>query len=725
VTTTGVQLPAWSLGSGVVAGTPVTLTMHGAASANLRLGGWLFLPLVQPPGTVLQSSPPVHLRSLTGPVALTLPSPTGSGNTLVVCTTTNGTTGNPLVSGVTTGGAADHWAKVSQKASATRNDAEIWYDPNAAAGQTAVAVSYSGGSGTGDLYAQVFEVAGILYPDQTVGAESGPSMSWSCGPTGTIQQAAEVFFGVMINTASIVPTITGVGTWTTTSSGVSNTYCQVAGYQNVSAVGTATWQGTTPGPTGGQQTITVATFATAPVGVTGSGGIAAKKVGLAGSGTVTIPPVTGTGAISAKKVGLAGSGTVSVPGITGTGTFRAKKVALSGAGAYMPPVTGSGAIAAKKIGLAGIGTFGTGIAGSGGVAAKKIKLAGAGAYTPPVTGTGAFAAKKIGLSGAGTVSAPIPPVTGTGSFTAKKIKLAGFGTYPAGAPPALLVAPPPLLIPVTWDALSLNDGERGDGLGTVVTNVDGWYGSPPLNGSDLNRALTDGALFGFKTVQARVVVITGAVAGTRDLCNLVARQLAAQAVNSQPANLTIGEDDGSGAMPLLTASVRADTSSLTLAWLSRTYFTYQVELTAADPRLYGAAWQTAQLTPAPAGGATGRVYPFTEPRFYASSDVPNMTRLANPGSAPAPVWASYTGDLSDSRLTDGRNTIHLAPVGAGQVIVVNTETLAAAAPGGAQRQSYLEAGTTPLTIAPFSTATWSFYGTGRGQVVLSWREVVA
>ena len=69
------------------------------------------------------------------------------------------------------------------------------------------------------------------------------------------------------------------------------------------------------------------------------------------------------------------------------------------------------------------------------------------------------------------------------------------------------------------------------------------------------------------------------------------------------------------------------------------------------------------------------------PRVYASATTPNAARLANPGNADAPVWATYTGPLAESRLTDGQTTIHMAPLGAAQQIVVNTETLAAVAPG--------------------------------------------
>jgi hypothetical protein len=291
--------------------------------------------------------------------------------------------------------------------------------------------------------------------------------------------------------------------------------------------------------------------------------------------------------------------------------------------------------------------------------------------------------------------------------------------------------PAPTLLPITWDGLSLNDGERGDGLCTVVTNVDGWYGSPPLSGGDLDRQLTDGAIFGFKTVQARVVTVTGAVAADavdyRAVLNQFARDLAARAVNPQPAALVIAEDEGAGdgSVTLLSASVRADSSQLAVAWQGRLFFTWQVELTAADSRLYAADTQSVTVTPAPAGGQTGRSYPWKPMRAYASADAPNAARLTNNGSAPAPVQVVYTGDLSESRLTDGINTIHLAALSAGQQITVNSETLTAYAPGGATRAGYLMAGTTPLLVPAGSSVQWSLYGTGGGHVTLTWQSVYA
>ena len=85
----------------------------------------------------------------------------------------------------------------------------------------------------------------------------------------------------------------------------------------------------------------------------------------------------------------------------------------------------------------------------------------------------------------------------------------------------------------------------------------------------------------------------------------------------------------------------------------------------ADPRLYGAELLTHTLVPLASGSVTGRAYPWTPPRQYPGATLNNAVRLVNAGSVPAPVAVSYFGDLSETRLTDGVSTLHLAAVGAG------------------------------------------------------------
>ena len=144
-------------------------------------------------------------------------------------------------------------------------------------------------------------------------------------------------------------------------------------------------------------------------------------------------------------------------------------------------------------------------------------------------------------------------------------------------------------------------------------------------------------------------------------------------------------------------------------------------LTGTSPWVqYGSAvmsWtaQVGQPSPVPV-----RAYP----RRYANPVVPNSAVLLNEGNVPAPVHAAYAGDLSQSRLmaqSTGRE-INLAALGAGTEVNVDTATLAATAPGGPSRASYVLAGSQSLMVAPQASDVWSLYATGGGSVILTWRS---
>jgi hypothetical protein len=282
--------------------------------------------------------------------------------------------------------------------------------------------------------------------------------------------------------------------------------------------------------------------------------------------------------------------------------------------------------------------------------------------------------------------------------------------------------PPPAdggLVPVYWDGLDLNTGEQDSGLFSIIENVDGWLDSPPLDGHDAARQVADGAAWGQKTLGARVVTLTGAAAGPRDLLGGLRDQLAVRAANRQPADLTITD---SGVGRALTASVRAGAEAFRHSWLGSTGFRWQVTLTAADPALYAAQWQQAILSNGP-GVATGRAYAKAYGWQYAAASLPNAAQLANDGNWPAPVYALYDGDLTQSTLTDeGGNAIKVAALAAGMEILIATDTLSAVAAGGLSRASYVLPGSVPMLLPAQAVAMWHLFGTGLGQISLAWRS---
>jgi hypothetical protein len=286
--------------------------------------------------------------------------------------------------------------------------------------------------------------------------------------------------------------------------------------------------------------------------------------------------------------------------------------------------------------------------------------------------------------------------------------------------------PPPIgggvggMIPIVWGGLWINTGDQASGLCLVVTGVDGWLDSPPLNGNDVERVISDGAAYGPKVLNARTIVLRGAAAGPRDLLGAFRDQLARRAASREPAELVIGDYD---LERVLTADVRAGTEAYRHTPLGRDGFRYQVTLTAADPMLYAGRWQNATLTNQSEGEVTGREYPREYAWRYGQPIVPNSALLRNDGNADAPVFALFTGDLSESTLTTtGGGMIRVASLDPGVAILVNTATLTAEAEGGLSRASFLLPGSRPMTVPAFTAARWYLRAAGRGSVQLAWRS---
>jgi hypothetical protein len=281
--------------------------------------------------------------------------------------------------------------------------------------------------------------------------------------------------------------------------------------------------------------------------------------------------------------------------------------------------------------------------------------------------------------------------------------------------------PPPgaNLIPVMWDGLALNAGDDPvSGLFIIIENADGWLASPPVDGHDTARALSDGSAWGPKVLGARVITLTGVALG--DDADLAAfrDQLAMRAANRQPADLTITDAAGRS----LTASCRCDTGLLQHTFIGLGAFRYQVVLTAADPLLYDPDWQQVSLSPAQSAN-TGRTYQRTYGWQYAAQSIGNAADLTNDGNADAVAYLLFTGDLASPEISDdGGNQINLSDIGAGMTILLESDTLAAVGPGGLSRASYVQAGSLPMVIPAQSSATWHLYASGSGYVTIQWRS---
>lgn len=485
-----------------------------------------------------------------GSLTITLDAPTTAGNALIVVLASSGTTANPTsVSSVTLGGSAGNFASASTFGSAS--DAAVgatWLDLNCVGGQTSVAITMTGGSGTIATLATVYEWSGLISVspfDKTSGGVSAGATSWSSGTTAAVSQPSELLIGgTFVTVSGSTPTITGPSSpWTNFSqiAQVQGSFndAWMSGYQVVSSGGTATYSGTVspssqsisqvntfkllvaePGPLGllfrqgpspldGMLPWTGAPDA--PHDVTVNAGTASARALVPATRTfllLSLVSETGPGATvqtfnDAASLpllfqpddptgGMAPwSGAPDGPSINGNTTANAG--VASATGAALQPIVGLGSLPGAA-------------AGTGSAPGPATGL---GALPGPAAGTGAALTGSVALvtqgtgtaTGTGSVGSPVPSlgsVPGTAAGTGAALDLtAGLGVLPSTAPASGTALP--------------STGTGTDGpiapLGLLFLPDDLTGGMQPWGGAEV------GIVTGDKSVGAGVATAIGAALG--------------------------------------------------------------------------------------------------------------------------------------------------------------------------------------------------------------------
>jgi hypothetical protein len=211
-------------------------------------------------------------------LTVTLSSNTTANNGLIVAVMAAGSTTNPTSVSMTLGGAAGNFA---QRVSAAAASAFIaaWDDLLCTGGQTAVAITATGGSGTIGIQAAVYEFDNLLA--QTAFDKSSTNASttaWTSNATATTAQAIEVAVGLVsldnFSTGAF-GTITGPASpWVNLSQQNltvgSAGYIWMSGYEILGTTQAVTYSGTVAGAED-EGTALVATFKAVPTGRPGSG----------------------------------------------------------------------------------------------------------------------------------------------------------------------------------------------------------------------------------------------------------------------------------------------------------------------------------------------------------------------------------------------------------------------------------------------------------------------
>ncbi|HEY7416527.1 MAG TPA: hypothetical protein VH593_15140 [Ktedonobacteraceae bacterium] len=190
--------------------------------------------------------------SATSSLSITLDSNTGALNTLIVVAAASGSSNNPTAISCTLGGVTDNF--VQDSAFGSSSDAAIgavWRDSSCAGGNTVIAITATGGSGTIAIMATVFECNDIAVNpfDKTANSVSAGATSWTSTATPTTTQATERLFGGVFCTQNSQPTITGPSSPWSNAPQINQTQASfldawMAGVQDVSATGAYTYNGT-------------------------------------------------------------------------------------------------------------------------------------------------------------------------------------------------------------------------------------------------------------------------------------------------------------------------------------------------------------------------------------------------------------------------------------------------------------------------------------------------
>jgi hypothetical protein len=234
--------------------------------------------------------------------------------------------------GVIPSGGAGNFAQAVGNLTNTFN-CEIWADPNCAAGQSSVTVSFTGLSGGGNpsrfaIYVMEWSGINTVSPvDKTNSGVSVSSSTFSSGATGVLTQADEVVIGAVTSGGSGgTQTITGPGAPWANFAQLSpiSTIGFLAGYQVVSATTSLTYSGTIPATSAFTSCIASFKATGTPVLVQSPPGVASNALYTATTTAITVnltqPTAAGNCLIVAVGDQGGGANFPAVSGITTSAT---------------------------------------------------------------------------------------------------------------------------------------------------------------------------------------------------------------------------------------------------------------------------------------------------------------------------------------------------------------------------------------------------------------------
>lgn len=243
---------------------------------------------------------------------------------------------------------------------------------------------------------------------------------------------------------------------------------------------------------------------------------------------------------------------------------------------------------------------------------------------------------------------------------------------------------------ITIDGVTI--GEQVDGAGITFNHLGGWYDGPGSRSNFTDRRQDHGSHDGRVYRTARVITISGfGYADTRAEVAQLLHRLSKPLAEGQLGAVTVDDPDYG---PPMTVMARLTDGPLigwdddALAW------TWQMQVTAPDPRKYAAA--VSESTGLPTAGVGGLVFPLFDGTGKLEFGTPGdsgQVSLSNPGTADTYLTFEIAGPvLGGVALTDvasGRQIVYGGDVPSSGVLLVIDSALGRASLNGSDRTGEL------------------------------------
>jgi hypothetical protein len=219
-------------------------------------------------------------------------------------------------------------------------------------------------------------------------------------------------------------------------------------------------------------------------------------------------------------------------------------------------------------------------------------------------------------------------------------------------------------------------------VGCTYDKLEGWYG---VENVDLGMVKRPGAPGSFAPSQTfpgeKAISIEGDFFGASRAAGLQMREDLSMLYNEgRPVRMTVADDLRTTSRDVLIASV-------SFPWTIHQEFEFSIDMTADDPRRYGAevANETALAAP-----GTGFVWPAVWPIDWGTIGVSGRVTILNGGNTETMSrFVVDNGEMPDGfeivNVTTGQRLVYLGPVVSGTAITLDTETrtatIGASAPG--------------------------------------------